>query len=468
MQFTRRKVVSLLFVAFVACQIPAAAQEVDLFSTLQSYQSGEIEKLAQTNPQAAIRQMRELEKNIREKASPETQRDFLVELISLLVKIGQHGEAGVEIEKLKTYGDRYQDKAATAWALHFESLVLFFEGKLELATEDIERAIPLAISSGQDALIATVQGTATYIYLEKGSFQVALAHEVAALDALKGNDERVVRERAKSLNVVSQIYASLKDGKRALEYSDKAQALAKSINSPGLVESFASDCGYAYMLLGDTENAEKLFTEALQAARKSSKFRGEMIALANLSNVALAREQYGKCVQYAKSAVMASEKAPMNDALYATYANLGLCHIGMGMVKVGEVEVERGIAGLRKGNDLPDLETTYGEFARAYDKAGRYKDAMKALLEQRTLTSSLFQANRDRAMVEMQAKFDASERQQKIELLQEQNKIQSEEIKNKNLQRFVAILSAILVMLMAFVIIREKEQLRRKAHKNNL
>ena len=468
MKFPARRVFLVLCAVAMACAHPATAREADFFLPGKLHQPGEIEKLAQTNPAEAVRRMREMETKVMEKAPPEDQRDFRAELITLLVELGQYDAAEAEIGKLKEHGDRFHDNQAMAQAFRFESLVMFFEGKLDQAREAIEKAVPLAAKSAQDDIIAGTNDTAARIYLEQGNFRTALEHELASLDALKGSDKEVLRMRAESLNSTSQIYAGLKDGKRALEYSDKAIALAKSIDMPELVDNFVIDRGIAYSLTSELENAKQSFEQALQAARRSGDVKTEMLALGDLSDMARRQEKFVQCADYAQTALAMAEKMQVSEAILGSYANLGLCHISMGMLKPGQAEIERSLDGLRKADDLTDLEEAYGQLATAYNKAGQYKSAMEALQEQRTLAEKIFQTDRDQAMAQMQARVDASERQRKIDLLEKQNTIQSDELENKNLQRTVAILSAILVIVAAFVIIREKEESRRKAHKNSL
>ena len=470
MTFQAHRVFCLLFAVAMLCQIPAA-QEADPSHGMDSNRFEDIDKLAQRDLAEALRRMRSMENSMAQ-ASPQTQREFRSELISLLLKSGQFDQARPEIEKLKAFGSQFHDGAATAMALRLESVLMQYEGRLDLAGNIVEKAIPLANASGWKDLIALVNDTAARIYLERGNFRVALERELAALDVLKGAgagaDEEIAARRAVFFNTVCTIYLGLKDGKRALEYSDKALAEAKRIASPTLADSFLNERAQAYLMLGDTENAKTISEEALRAARLSSNAEMEIVALGDLSDIARLQGRYEDCVKYVKSVMAMAEKAGRQDFLSTSYSNLGFCHISMGMLEIGKAEIERGFDGLRKANDFMDLEEAYGELATAYGKAGQYKSAVKALAEQRALAKRLFHSGQEDAMAQTQARSDASERQQKIELLQTQNAIQAGELRNRNLQRSIAILSAILVVVATFLTVRQKEALRKSENKSNL
>ncbi|HEX7641413.1 MAG TPA: ATP-binding protein [Burkholderiaceae bacterium] len=443
---------------------PAGAQSYIAVAPL-SGRVKELEKLGQTEPRAAIEQLREIDAD--NATGDDVRREVKALLVDLLLRTDRRAEAKEQIAALKALGVNKHDQEATVLSLLFDSTLKKFDGDSEQAAAIIEKAIALAAGTHDDALVYQARETATEIYLDMGQFPTALAHALAGLEALKGETPEIRRRRAVALDIVSQIYASLKDGKKALEYNDRARAMMRSAGD-GYAEGFDIDRGNAYSLLGDAENARKAFEDALAAARHRSSNKRELIALVNLANLLRGEKQYTQCVRYAQAGLRLAEKVQVSEYLYATEVSLGLCHIDIGSVSLGQAEVARGMEGLRKTDNMPDLESAYDELATANENAGRYKEALEALREQHKIADSLFRTDQSRTMAQMQARFDAAERQRKIELLEEEKKTQEEELRNKNLERLLVVLSAVVVALIAFVAVREKEKLRREAHKANL
>jgi diguanylate cyclase (GGDEF)-like protein len=132
--------------------------------------------------------------------------------------------------------------------------------------------------------------------------------------------------------------------------------------------------------------------------------------------------------------------------------NAGLCRMGLGEVIAGAREVNRGIEVLRKQGAKTEIEPVYGQLAAAYEKAGMFREAHRAIVDQLALSTELFKSDRDRAVSEMKAKYDASERQKQIDVLEQKNRVQSAEIKNKGLQRIIATLSSIIALVIAVTI----------------
>ena len=174
-------------------------------------------------------------------------------------------------------------------------------------------------------------------------------------------------------------------------------------------------------------------------------------------------ENYKLCIKYGKATLDLSEQLNDNSLRASAYVNLGLCHMGAGEVPIGVSEVNHGMDYLRKANAKPDIEQVLGQFAQAYEKAGMYHEAYKTILEQLNLSTELFRADRDRAVSELKAKYDASQREKQIEVLQQKNQVQTVELKNKGLQRIIATLATLIAVAVAVTIF----MLYRKVRKTN-
>jgi diguanylate cyclase (GGDEF)-like protein len=122
----------------------------------------------------------------------------------------------------------------------------------------------------------------------------------------------------------------------------------------------------------------------------------------------------------------------------------------MGQTAQGTKEVNKSIEFLRNSKAIPQLELMYDDVSSAYKKVGMFKEALNAKDEEQKLATELFHGERDRAVMELQVRFDVNQRQKEIDALEQKNRLQNVEIQNKNLQRVIAIL-AILVAIAAAV-----------------
>jgi diguanylate cyclase (GGDEF)-like protein len=430
-----------------------------------------LQDMAETKQDEALKQLIDLLDKLPADASPDDRREALSAAIIMYIGTGQQDAAAKLNGEMEALATRYHDDRAAALNLNFRASLLQDAGKLEEAAGVIEQALLISKRVDDKKLTARVHGMASIIYGALGNFQSALQHQLIVMDAMEDGDRHAELRRVGAMNNISTLYLSLKDPQMALDYNDKATKLAETLDAQGMLATLAINRGYAYSDQGKLDDAVKTYLQALAITRKIPDRRKEGIVLNNLADASLTQGHYSACVQFAQQTIPLSQSLGDSGLEATAQVNLGLCHMGIGNVQQGASEVNHGLDFFRKSNAKPDIETILGQLSSAYEKAGMYKEALKAMQEQRSLTAELFHADRDRALAEMKGKFDASQREKQIEVLQEKNQVQSVELKNKSLQRVVAILATLVALAVAITIAllyRKVRESNRELHETNL
>jgi diguanylate cyclase (GGDEF)-like protein len=99
-----------------------------------------------------------------------------------------------------------------------------------------------------------------------------------------------------------------------------------------------------------------------------------------------------------------------------------------------------------------------------------YREAFVAKDEQHELATELFHAERDRAVMELQVRFDVNQRQKEIDALEQKNRLQNSEIQNRNLQKIIAILAILIAIAVAattFILYRRVRRSNQRLRKSN-
>jgi tetratricopeptide (TPR) repeat protein len=129
---------------------------------------------------------------------------------------------------------------------------------------------------------------------------------------------------------------------------------------------------------GELEEAERLYTEVLEAARNQVSDRNLVsIVLNDLGNVAQKREAYGRAEGYYREALeLAEEKGNKESQAYIS-GNLGLLALDRGRPEEARVWFERGLD-LAQEVGRQDLVASaqYG-LARVLEEEGRYTEALR-------------------------------------------------------------------------------------------
>ena len=441
---------------------PAAAAE-DVEPTPVQAEIMLLQDMAETQKTESLRQLVELLDHLPADAREDDRREALSAVISLYIQQGQQAQATKRNADLEELGKQAHDEHATAMALNYHASLLQDLGKNEDAANAIDQAIVIAERVKNKKLTSRVYATASTVYGAMGKFQKALEYQLLAMDALEEGSRHAELRRISAMNNIGTLYASLKNPKAALEYYLKAGKLASSLDAEDTLATLAINRGNAYSDLGNHEESAKAYMEALELSRKISDPRTEATAMNNLADYNLSRRHYTECVQYAEDTIPLAQKVGDGDLTATAYVNLGLCRISLGAVQQGAADVKRGMDFFRESKSLPQVELVLEQLTDVYEHVGQYQEALKALREQRELSEQLFRADRDRELAELQAKFNAAEREKQIEALQQNNELQGVELKNKNLQRVIFFLATLVALAVAGTI----ALLYRKVRKSN-
>ncbi|HEY8025123.1 MAG TPA: tetratricopeptide repeat-containing diguanylate cyclase [Burkholderiaceae bacterium] len=423
-----------------------------------------LQDMSETQMADSLKQLVALLEHLPSDAREDDRREAIEAVIDLYIQEGQQAKAAKLNADLGALGSRFHDERASAMALDYESVLQQDQGKYEEAIATIDKALLIASRVKDKKLTSRVNSTASIAYSAVGKFQKALEFQLVAIDTLEEGNRHAELRRISAMNNIGTLYESLKNPQAALEYFLKAGRLAKSLDAEAMLATLALNRGIAYADLDKTADAAQSYLEALEISRKISDPRTEATAMNNLSDLKLGQNRYAECVQYAEDTIPLAEKVGDKSLAATAYVNLGLCRINLGNIQQGAADTKRGMDFFRNSKATPQVELILEQLAEAYEHAGQYQEALKALKEQRKLSEELFRTDRDRALSELQAKFDAAEREKQIEVLEQKNQLQGVEIKNKSLQRIVAILATLAALAVAAVI----ALLYRKVRRSNL
>lgn len=437
-----------LLLLFLHCQFGWAAP-----SEVLEGQIAQIRLQAETQTGAAIAKITELKTQQSAKASLEDQRFVLNIMIGLVLSDDQRNLARSLIAELSSLGSRFDDPWSNALVLDYQAMISRDEGKLDRADKLIQQAIRLAKSVHEPSLTRQIDTTAATIDSDLGNFNTALQYQLLALNLLNDNDQRDHLDQVQALSNIGKIYINLKDPQLALKYFEQGYALAEKINAKNKMASITLNRGVALSNMRKFRQAIAAYTQARKLAIELADRRTETLAVNNLSDAYYEIGGYAQGLHFARLTLELAKELDNEDYEATALVNIGLCHMGLGETIQGGKEVAQGITRMRREGAKTGVEQALDQLAKAYAHAGQYRDAYGAIEEQLALSTELFISNRDHVVAEMSAKYDASEREKQIALLERKTVVQSSEIRNKSIQRIIAIMSALIATAIIIIIL---------------
>ncbi len=408
----------------------------------------ELGEIIRVTPQRAVPLLAGLDAQARR--TPAEHARLLTLSCDLSHRLGKHVEAVQLCEQALQLGRQVHDDSLVARALLSKAYALFGLNEMSQSHQLVWEAERLAAHSPDVDLRILVLISSGESFAEEGNFPVALTKMQGAVTLARQSGNKL--QIAVALKSLAYLYNQMREFDKGFEAIGEAEQLAEAIDSPGRLAIFKTT---EYILAANSGDMGRGTTALLSALALERRIGADaMIAntLVNLADSYLKQQDWRRALAYAQQALEQAQKLH-DDALAATArVNVGQAYLGMGRLAEGKKHIEQGMDWYQRSGNKPDQQGVLVEYGDALERAGDLPGALAAYHRERALSNELFETRRQKAMMELQEKYEADKRQRQIEMLRQENQVKSTEIDNRRLQQRIWWLLA-LVFALASVIV---------------
>ncbi|SFC33467.1 tetratricopeptide repeat-containing diguanylate cyclase [Massilia yuzhufengensis] len=374
----------------------------------------EIREINKYVPERALPMLQAMEREARAAALPE-RIEFLNQLSQAHDGLGQNREAAALADELVNIGRQHDSKVALAkgtlrkgyMAFHQQDLAtshrLIWEAeKLAQQTSDTELRVRTMISSGES-------------FAEEGNFPAALERLQAA--AAFARQHRDPTQIVMALNALIRLYGQMREHAKGFGILEEALETAKQGASPGRTATLKhAEYGLA-IDSGQNERALNALLDSLAIERRIGATSMIARTLINLSDCYLKLRDYPNAARYGELAVAASRAQNHAGREATARLNLGQAYLATGRLLEGKRHIEAGMKAYDNLGDKPELQLVLVEYGQALERAGDLAGALTAYHREREISNELFEKRRQRAVLDLQEKYETEKKQRRIELL---------------------------------------------------
>ncbi|KQQ87842.1 GGDEF domain-containing protein [Massilia sp. Leaf139] len=444
----RRRVATLLASLLLSASCAWAQAAAPLAEPLAE-RLAEIREINRFIPERALPMLRAIQAEAGA-ASAEANGEVLSQLCIAYMGVGRLAEALATCDELIEFGRRTNNNGAQAKGLLGKGYIKYRQKELALSHELVWEAERLALTTDDIDLRVRVGVSSAESYAEDGNFPLSLEKTQAILAYTRQHGGPV--HLVIVLNSLARLYGQMREFDKGFEALAEATEAAVKTNSPGRMATLkASEYGLA-VDTGQLPRALKAQTLALELQRKIGAQSLVVRSLVNMADCYLKMRDYRNAKAYSLEAIEAAQRINDDVALATARVNLGQAYLSTGQMAEGKRSFEAGLAVYEKTGDKPELQMVLAEYGEALERAGDYAGAVAAYHRERGLSNELFEKRRQKALLELQEKYDADKKQRQIVLLERENEIKSVEIDNRRLQQRVWWLLAAVFALASFVV----------------
>lgn len=296
---------------------------------------------------------------------------------------------------------------------------------------------------------------------------IATAIEAITLADTLGN----VADRVKLLNQLGRLNALLGNNDRALAVTEEALVIARSIGFIQATAALHLDQSHIHAQTGRRAEQFKSLENALKIAEANSGMDDiEVISLSNMADYHLSAGNYEQALKYAERGGALARRIGSNQGLILANANAGIAMSQLGDESGGIARLEQAVQMARSDNyEVYEVGIT-SELVQVLERAGRYQDALRAMHEVAALNAKITAQEREKAVLELQAKYDDERKNREIERLSAQAELKKAEIdvrsSRQRLWAALAVAAGLAAVLLAQWLQRARKANRRLAVDN--
>jgi diguanylate cyclase (GGDEF)-like protein len=237
---------------------------------------------------------------------------------------------------------------------------------------------------------------------------------------------------------LARIYTNTGNFDRAAAQLETARRLAMTLGDEAAlveIEGCVSDIADRQ---GDHLAERRASLSALEHAKRAGSNKWLAYALINLGDSYLKTHDFAVSLKYSKQALpMVLRMRESGDEPIVLF-NEGLAYIGLGNIKPGEKLAQGAIAYALAGDNLLDAKELLREYADALEHAGYLMMAIQVYHRYDQMSEQIMTSTRQRAFLELSAKFDDERRARELELLRRDNALKASEMHGQRLgQQFI-------------------------------
>jgi diguanylate cyclase (GGDEF)-like protein len=288
--------------------------------------------------------------------------------------------------------------------------------------------------------------------IERAYVLHASRHEEAALSSLEQaldlayamhSPPRAIEARLKMLS----LFIHVGDLDRAAGQLAPARDLAeKSDDAHALVEISLQESNLA-IRRKDYAGQLRALLDAWARAQRTGSDRLQWEVSLDLGNYFLQTGDYAESLRYSKQSLPFAQRLQRMGNEEDARLNIGEALIGLGQLKKGKEEAEGALQWFLTNGNRNVAEQMMREYQGTLERAGDLAGALEVFHRDDELREQLATQTREKALLELSAKFDAERRTRQIELLERDNAIKSRDLRTQQLRQKMIAMAAGLIAL---------------------
>ncbi len=365
-----------------------------------------------------------------------------------------------------------------AWKLEIQRLkaLAYREmGDYEKATKTLEQ-ISLQISptdtvASMVAIQARIYINLASLHRRKGDTEQALSLNIQAAQLLDSlvmrfpGHKKYMQNQGLAFSGLGMIHAALDNHKLSNDYFQKALIVHQKLGDRQQIAYMLFNLGSNFYKKEVFDSAEVYWTRGIQYIDTTQQVTLLEAYYYNLGALKTTEKKWEEAIRYYHMAMQLVKKTGNQEELAKAYESLANLYIEKGDYQQAEKVAYTALSLVKDG--LATKVRIHADLASIYEKTGQLPKAITYYQKYTLLQDSLTNVEKNRAIAEMEAKYQHDQQQKELKLQSQQIELLSQDNQIKRLTRNMLALAVVLLLLVGFFVVRT-QHLRMKRKQEQL
>jgi len=262
-------------------------------------------------------------------------------------------------------------------------------------------------------------------------------------------------------------YKDLYNYPKALEYIYKALSIAKSTGDRFSLSQSYNNLGSVYFSVPNYDSAHYYFLEAAKINEADNDEYELINNYVNLGDVMRDIHKYDSALYYYNKSIAFSEKLNSTDGLINCNYMIGQLYHRMKKYESSLSYYKKSLLLAEKSGTLRFVMMSNEQISQVYKEIGNFEKAYTYFIEGSKVRDSIFSAESDERIADMEAKYATEKKEEEIKLLLEKTELQQvRAITNRYI--FISVIIILVLVIVVIIISYRTYKLKQLAEKQKI
>lgn len=358
-----------------------------------------------------------------------------IELLLQLCREYGHENPGEASRYCNEALDIARNAPVQAWLSHclMQTGLLHEQGnRYEAAMRDYREALSVSRELSDSSQIATAMTNIGILFWSRDNYQMALEFFLSALRIREELDEK--HELAKALNNVGVVYERQGNLEKALEFHTRSLEVKMVLGNRRSIANSLMNQGNIHKSMGNHAQALENYHRGMDVYAELGDRRGVAMMMTNIGITYAEQQEYDSSMVYLERSLRMKRELGNRQLLSTTLINLGELHLALGWPDSARAVFREALAIGREFRSKRTIADSYLNLSKADLMQDDHVSALNNYMAYAEVKDSLLNEESLHQINELTARYEADNREKRIELLEKDKRLNDLELKRQRLQ----------------------------------